>query len=148
MNDDQSTLVVEQLARIIELLENLQPKKKPKQVKIPDTRTLEDQILPFRGQYAPSMIQDFLLYFNEGDRWKKEKVWDLNLRLKRWKRMDEKRQHEKEARMQLKQVDEQPSRYSKKEVIEDIYGPDGTGTRVNTGFNSLNNLFSKYGGSP
>jgi hypothetical protein len=63
-------------------------------------KTLEEQIEPFRGMYSPSMITDFLLYWEESDakstpRWKKERTWDLSKRLLRWQRQQEKWDYEK-----------------------------------------------------
>lgn len=78
---------------------------------------LEQQLEPFRSQYPPSMLEDFLDYWDETvqegknkgkARWQLEKTWELSRRLKRWKRVNDKRDYERSQRFALKQVDEMP----------------------------------------
>lgn len=127
------------------LLQRTEPKKKPRQTKIKDTRTLEEQIEPLRGQYAPSMIEDFILYWSERaffgeetedgveilqkeQKWQKQKTWDISKRLERWKRQQDKWQYEREAKQRLKTVDEKPVHREE---------------QVNTGFPQIGNLFNR-----
>ncbi len=111
MDDSTLQTILDKLDTIIALL---QPKpKKPRQTKIPDTRTLEEQIKPFKNKYSPKMLEDFWIYWSEKtvsgkEKWQLEKVFDANKRLMRWARQEEQFQHEKEARLQLKNVNERP----------------------------------------
>ena len=108
--------IIEKLDTIIALL---QPKpKKPRQTKIPDTRTLEEQMRPFKTKYAPKMLEDFWIYWTEKtasgkEKWQLEKVFEVSKRLLRWSRQEEQFQHEKEARLQLKTVNERPQTNNK-----------------------------------
>jgi hypothetical protein len=108
--------ITEKLDIIIALL---QPKpKKPRQTKIPDTRTLEEQIRPFKNTYAPKMLEDFWIYWTEKtvsgkEKWQLENVFDVSKRLLRWSRQEAQFQHDKEARMQLKNVNERPQANNK-----------------------------------
>lgn len=72
-------------------------------------KNFSQQIEPLIGQYAPSMITDFKLYWEETDvkgtpRWKKEKTWDIKRRLERWKRQQEKWDYEKEKNNLIKKM--------------------------------------------
>lgn len=85
-------------------------------------KNLETLIEPIRGGFAPSLITDFLLYWDEPDtkgtpRWKKEKTWDTSRRLRRWCRQQEKWDHQKQSRNELKLVDEKPTHRESKEQI-------------------------------
>lgn len=116
------------------LLERTERKKKVKTLKERDNRSLEIQIEPFKGQYAPGMITDFILYWSESDnkgieKWRKEKTWEIGKRLKRWQRQNEKWDHEKSQRQQLKKVDEMP--VHREQFTE----------RIDTGFSSIGNHF-------
>jgi len=76
-----------------------------------DCIPLEKQIEPYASQYAPSMIEKFLLHWSEKDkrgkeRWQKEKTWEISKRLARWKMQDEQWNYERNAR-QVK-VEEKP----------------------------------------
>lgn len=97
-----------------------------------DERSLTDQVYQsnFINIYSPLMITEFLSYWNEGDRWKKEKVFDISKRLERWKRQQEKWDYEKIQKMNLKYVDERPIHREYKEVEE------------NGGFSKID--FNKY----
>lgn len=103
--------IIEKLDVIIALL---QPKpKKPRQTKIIDTRALEEQMKPFKNKYSPKMMEDFWIYWTEKtpsgkEKWQLENVFDVGKRLMRWERQETQFQHEKTARLQLKQVDELP----------------------------------------
>lgn len=97
------------MQRQVELLEQLVNKKKVKKVKVENTMTLLEQLEPHRGKYAPSLIEEFTDYWSECERWKREKTWDIEKRLIRWKKNNAKWQYEKEARLSLKQVNEQPT---------------------------------------
>jgi len=62
-----------------------------------------------KNKYPPSMITDFTLYWDETDskgvpRWKKEKTWDLEKRLARWKRNQEKWDYEKNQKFLIKKM--------------------------------------------
>lgn len=116
------------------LLERTEKKKKIKTPKEKDNRSLEEQITPFRGQYAPGLITDFILYWSESDgkgveKWKKEKTWEIGKRLKRWQRQNEKWDYEKSQRQQLKNVDEMP-------VQREQYTE-----RIDAGFSSIGDHF-------
>ena len=108
---DINQKIIEKLDTIIALL---QPKpKKPRQTKIPDNRTLEEQMLPFKSKYSPKLMEDFWIYWTEQtasgkEKWQLEKVFDVSKRLLRWFRQEAQFQHEKEARRQLKNVVERP----------------------------------------
>jgi len=61
--------------------------------------TLEEQIKPYKSQYSPSMIEDFINYWAEEDNngvqaWEKAKkkkgTWDIKRRLATWKKQGEK----------------------------------------------------------
>lgn len=86
--------------------------------------TLELQIEPIKGQYAPSLIKDFIDYWDEPDlkgvpRWRKEKTWEIKRRLDRWQRQQEKWAYEKTAKQQLKKVEEMPVHREYTPVRED-----------------------------
>jgi len=115
MNDKQFSKLIERLDKIEALLLNIQPKKRPRQTKIVDTRTLQEQMEPFRTQYASSLLREFWLYWSQKtisgkERWQLERVFDVPKRLETWKRKEEKWQWEREQREALKKVDEKPSR--------------------------------------
>lgn len=119
-----TTQIEAYLLRIIELLETLQPKpKKLRQSKIVDERSLASQLLDYTHIYSSSMITNFLLYWEEGDRWKKEKVFDVSKRLERWKRQQDKWDWERSQKQALKKVVELPQREERE--------------RVDTGFTKL-----------
>jgi hypothetical protein len=66
---------------------------------------LETQIEPFKNQYSERMITDFILYWKETnekgkEKWQLEKTWNIDLRLKRWKRQQEQWDYEKSQRNQ------------------------------------------------
>lgn len=109
--------VLQQIVSMLEeLLRRTEKKPRPRQTRIRDNRPLEAQIEPLRGRYGPAMIKDFILYWDERERtlhlgedgieymtfgksrWEKEKTWDIEKRLERWKRQDEKWQYEKEVK--------------------------------------------------
>jgi hypothetical protein len=76
--------------------------------------TLTEQIEPLRNSYPPSMIDKFILYWDETDtkktpRWKKEKTWDISKRLERWRRNQEEWDYQKSPKPKL---EEQPTRES------------------------------------
>jgi predicted transcriptional regulator len=75
-------------------------------------QSLKEQIKPFLDQYSKSMIEDFLLYWEEGksnkQRWEMEKTWDVSMRLKKWKKNQDKWDWERSQRLQLKNIDETP----------------------------------------
>lgn len=84
--------------------------------------TLQEQIEPFRGQYPPSMIEEFLDYWEEKnakgkERWQLEKTWEVGRRLKRRQRQLAEWRYEKEQRLALKKVDEKPREV--REWVED-----------------------------
>jgi hypothetical protein len=75
--------------------------KNEKNIYIP----LEEQLKPFKDQYSQSMIEKFTNHFIETNakgkqRWQLEKTWDINLRLKRWKRQQDDWDYEKSQRNQ------------------------------------------------
>lgn len=120
MNEKQLKALNGRLDRLEELLLNIQPKpRKPRQTKIPETRSLEDQMNPFRKTYAPSILRDFWLYWSQKtksgkERWQLEKVFDVPKRLETWRLKEEKWQWEKEQREALKKVDEKPTHHKDK----------------------------------
>lgn len=98
-----------QLDRIeAKLDELLKSKKKTRQLKIPETRTLEEQLEPFRGSHPPREIEKFISYWGEGNLWKKQKTWEIDKRLKRWMMNVEDRNWQQSQRQSLKTVDEKP----------------------------------------
>ena len=132
MDNIQFRILEERLKNVEELLQNLQPKqKKPKQVKISEFQDIREMVKPYENKYSPSMLTDFIIYWSECDRWKKEKVFDISKRLERWKRQQEKWDYERSQKQQLKSVDERPIHREYKEVREG-------------GFNSIGNLMNKY----
>ena len=93
--------------------------------------TLSEQIEPLRNSYAPSLVEEFLLYWDETDqkntpRWKKEKTWDIKKRLERWKKQNDKWAYERSQRQQIKKVEETP-KYVNNQIEQ-----------INTGFQKLN----------
>jgi len=122
MDIKQFAIIEERLKHIELLLLNIQPKKRPRQTKLKDERPFEQQVQDHSKYFAPSMLTDFILYWSEKDRWKKEKVFDIPLRLKRWQRQQEKWDWEKSQKQELKKIEEKPV-----EKIE----------RQNTGFTKL-----------
>lgn len=108
-NEVYKMKVLELMETQVSLLRELLAKKeKPKREKkvLPE---LSEQIKPFINSYAPAMLTEFIDYWSECERWKREKTWDIEKRLIRWKRQQDKWQHEKEARSSLKQVEERPT---------------------------------------
>jgi len=105
MTEEQFKIIDERLKRIEALL--TKPKRQ-RQKKITEALPLEEQLKPFTGQYAPSLLTDFTLYWGENDRWEKEKVFDISKRLLRWQRQADKWQREKENKQQIKQTVELP----------------------------------------
>lgn len=92
---------------------------------------LEEQIQPYRSQYPPSMLEDFIDYWEETNlrgkqRWQLEKTWEIGRRLKRWKRQQDQWNWEKSQRFVKV---EEPQR-----KVED---------RQESGFSSLKSLFNK-----
>lgn len=97
--------------------------------------TLTEQIEPLRNSYSPSLIENFLLYWDETDakgtpRWKKEKTWDISKRLERWKKQNDEWAYERSQRQQIKKVEETPKQENNE--IE----------QINTGFQKLD--FNKF----
>jgi len=88
--------------------------KKPKSKKV--YPPLEEQINPFRNTYAPSMLEDFLLYWTEEDRWMKQKTWDVGKRLQRWKKKRDEFDWQRQQRETLRQVDETPVRRTQAQI--------------------------------
>ena len=70
------------------------------------------------------MITDFLLYWKETnakgkERWELEKTWDVSLRLKRWKRMNDDRDFKESQRRQfIKTSDEDLSTKHKRSDVK------------------------------
>lgn len=96
---------------------------------------LEQQLEPFRSQYPPSMLEDFLDYWDETNakgkaKWQLEKTWEIGRRLKRWKRQQDKWQWEKEQRNALKLVEERPVHREPVQERKDV-GFQGMGQLVN-----------------
>lgn len=92
--------------------------------------TLQEQIAPYLNHYAPSLIEEFIDYWEETNakgkqKWQLEKTWEISRRLKRWQRQQAKWDWEKEQRNKLKLVNERP--VQREVVIE----------RKDTGFKSL-----------
>lgn len=133
MNTETQLWAIEKRLENIEtLLQNLQPKpKKIRQSKIVDVRPLEEQIKPLLGKYSPLLVEKFLNYWNECQRWRKEKVFDVEKRLERFKMNGQQWDYERSQKQQLKKVDEKPIHREFKEVRED------------TSFNSIKDLL-KY----
>lgn len=135
MDNIQFRVLDERLKNIENLLKNLQPKpKKVRQSKIEtnETLTFAELIKRYENKYSPMMIKDFLLYWEEGDRYRKEPVFDVEKRLERWKRQQEKWDYERSQKQSLKSVDERPIHRENFDVRQD------------TGFNSMGSLLSKY----
>jgi hypothetical protein len=102
---------------------------------------LEQQIEPYRSQYQPSMIEEFIDYWDETvqagknkgkARWQLEKTWEVGRRLKRRQRQLAGWAYEKEQRFKLKQVEETPTH--REPVAE----------RTDSGFTNIQTLFGKY----
>lgn len=98
---------------------------------------LQNQIEPYLGQYPPSMIEEFIDYWEEKnpkgkERWELEKTWEIGRRLKRWMRTQKKWDWEKTQRQTLKKVEEYP--VHREPVAE----------RVDGGFTSAASLFKKF----
>lgn len=119
----------EQLNRIesmlAELLKRTEPKTRPK--KQIDTRTLEEQLAPFIGITSPRELEKFISYWSEGNRWKKEKTWEVEKRLKRWMMNVEDRNFKESQR--FVKVEEKPvhreiksQNYSEMISIGDLFG--------------------------
>ena len=98
--------------------------------KIEGTKTkktqLEVEIEEFVSSYAPSLIENFIDYWDETDqngkpRWKKEKTWDLSRRLKRWKRNEPK--FERRSRSSANPVEETPRRAFSGSFVNTPDGP-------------------------
>lgn len=79
--------------------------------------TLQDQLQKFNNQYAPSLLEDFYLYwaepiqrgkFKDKERWQAEKTWHTGMRLKKWQRNQEKWKFEDEQKQKLKMIEEKP----------------------------------------
>lgn len=110
---------------------------KPPIVPPGDQKTLSELIDPYRGQFAPAMIEDFLLHFDEQDLkgvplWKKQKTWETKKRLERWKRQQEKWDFERSQKRKFRETpDEEPRR---REL------PSG---HTESGFQSLGSILSK-----
>lgn len=86
--------------------------------------TLEEQIQPYLSSYAPSLIEEFIDYWEETNakgkqKWQLEKTWEISRRLKRWARTQAKWQWEKEQKLKLKLVNERPIQREAQEVRED-----------------------------
>lgn len=102
--------------------------------------TLSEQIEPYRNSYPPSMIEKFILYWDETDtkgtpRWKKEKTWDIKKRFERWKRNQEEWDYQKTQKFNLP---EQPQ-------IENKL------VRIDKGLEKISyreDYFKKYGAEP
>jgi len=124
MDNQQFTILEQRLIRIESLLLAIQPKRVLRQTKLVDERSLDEQVEPFKNKYPPSMINKFLLYWTEKDRWKKEIVFDVSKRLERWKLQQEQWDYDKRAKQELKTVEEKPVHR------------DNT-NRINTGFKKL-----------
>jgi len=96
----KTTIETELLKPKLILKPKLKPKLKPIGVSRFNPPTLEEQLKPFTNSYPPSMITDFTLYWDETDtkgtpRWKKEKTWNIDKRLLKWKRNQEKWDYQK-----------------------------------------------------
>jgi len=130
MDTTQFTIIEERLKKIESLLLNIQPKQRVKKVKVIDERPLEEQIEDFKNKYSPLMIKKFLMYWTEKDRWKKEKVFDVSMRLERWKMQEEQWDYEK-SQKKVK-IDEMPKHQEFKE------------SRIDGSFEPINNMFDKY----
>lgn len=130
MDTIQFTIIEERLKRIESLLLNIQPKQRIKKVKVIDERPLEEQLVEFQNKYSPLMIKKFLMYWTEKDRWKKEKVFDVSMRLERWKMQEEQWDYEK-SQKKVK-IDEMPKYQEFKEL------------RIDGSFEPINNMFDKY----
>lgn len=129
------------LVRTDELLRRSEPKTRPKKVK--DTRTLEEQLEPFRGRYGKGMIDDFIRYWSEKDkkgnqRWQKEPTWEINLRLERRQKQLDDWAWEKTQRQELKKVEEKPIHR------EAEFFPPSTNVDTRTGFASMDEMLKKY----
>lgn len=122
MNQDQLDRIEQKLDL---LLARTEPKKRPRQTKIAETRSLEDQLAPFRSSHPPREIEKFINYWSEGDLWKKQKTWEIDKRLKRWM-MNVEDRNWKESQRKVK-VEEKPQERT---------------ARVG-GFESIGNLFNR-----
>lgn len=89
------------LLRQIELLSQIEENTRPKTRKV---RKKPEDILsiePYRDKYTQRMLIEFMDYWTEADRWKKEKSWDTGRRLERWKKNQEKWDDKKEVAYSL-----------------------------------------------
>jgi hypothetical protein len=98
--------------------------------------SLDEQIKPFESQYAPSLITDFKLYWDETNLkgtplWKTKKTWDIKKRLERWKRNGEKFDHRFEQKKELSKVEEKPTQRNYEEA------------RVDSGFSGIGSILKK-----
>lgn len=100
----------------------LMPKKRErKSDHIIHTELLADLVAPHSGRYAPSMIEEFLLYWTQADPrgvelWRKQRVFDVPKRLQTWARNQQKFEYRLEASRTLKAVDETPRRRSESHI--------------------------------
>lgn len=70
---------------------------------------LISQIEQYKDDYSPALREDFMLYWSQCDtagrqRWQLEKIWDIDMRLKQWKRREEKWDYEQSQRAMIKSL--------------------------------------------
>lgn len=108
-----------------------------KRKKTIEVQTLEQQIEPFKNKYAPAMIIKFTEYWTEKnargkERWQMEKTWEIERRLKKWKRQDEEWDYQRSQRNAIKHVDEKP------------INREGPVERVEGAFQGIGGILQKY----
>lgn len=108
-------------AGVLQLLER---KKKVIKIVEPARVSLRELIAPYAGKYAPSMVEDFILYWTQTDTkgrelWQKKDAFEVGKRLATWARNNEKFDHQREARVELKKVDELPRQWHTEPLEED-----------------------------
>jgi len=115
--------------------EKNEKKEEVKAEKIDVDKLWIKMITPYKGKYAPSMIEDFEDHWrakNEGgkkEHWQKQNTFDIKRRLATWKRRGEGYQHQNEERQKLKFVNEKPTHRN-----------DGGTRKQNRYFNSIGEL--------
>jgi len=101
------------------------------------TKSLNELIEPYRGKFAPRLIEDFLLHWDETDtkgvpRWKKQKTWETLKRLTRWQRNQENWDYERAQRQKFKSVPDNDPPAARREYSDD----------KGTGFQPLSSILS------
>lgn len=106
------------------------------------TKTLEEQLEPFKKKYCQRTITDFTLYWKETnskgkERWQLEKTWNIDLRLIKWERNQATWQKEREDRLRFKNTTDEEL-MTKSRFPEKV----NRSSKIDEGFTPIN--FDKY----